>query len=60
MLAQAKFTFNRTRNQTMRKSQFEIVLEYNLITPIELVPQLSKLTYSVDGRSEEIQQLHHK
>ncbi|KAI0493577.1 hypothetical protein KFK09_023696 [Dendrobium nobile] len=60
VLAQIEFSFNRSVNQSTRKSPFEIVYGRNPLTPLDLIPIIQQATYNPDGeqRSKEIQKLH--
>ncbi|PKU68398.1 RNA-directed DNA polymerase [Dendrobium catenatum] len=60
ILGQVEFAFNRSPNNTTRRSPFEIVYGSNPLTPLDLIPILNSSSYSLDGeqRSIEIKELH--
>ncbi|KAI0529217.1 hypothetical protein KFK09_001764 [Dendrobium nobile] len=49
ILAQIEFAFNRSINQSTRRSPFEIVYGRNPLTPLDLIPIVQQTAYNPDG-----------
>lgn len=60
VLAQAEFTYNRSKSCTTCKTPFEVVTGFNPITSLDLTPLVTPTHFSSDGKAhaKQIQQLH--
>ena len=58
----AEFAYNRTIHTTTDFSPFQIVYEFNPLTPLDLVPLLSNEQVNLDGAAKPkfVQDLHEK